>query len=188
MTESSFLPYCLKDCLLPKMPCLNSLFRILFCHPLSYNPLSTANSMEILPSSPRTEMQGNECQSTLLSICLSIPPGDFHLLTISIILYRQCKCKLQLNPCANSLPLYLIRCDGESWLPAWLAWGMQRKSGKHISEIFWWGFFQKWVAKQRRLTLNEGYAILQTEGLDQRFSTCGSWPFWGLNDPFIVVT
>ena len=137
MTGSSSLPYYLKDCLLLKMPGLNSLFRILFCHPFVLQSTLYANGMEILPSSPRTEMQGNECQSTLFSICLSIPPGDFHLLTISIILYRQCKCKLQLNPCANSLPLYLIRCDGESWLPAWLAWGIQRKSGKHTSEFSW---------------------------------------------------
>lgn len=79
---------------------------------LSYNSFSVSHCMEISLCSLRTELQGNECQSTLLPICLNIPPGDFHLLTISIILYRQCKCKLQLNPCANSVPQHVVvNCD-----------------------------------------------------------------------------
>lgn len=94
-----------------KKLCLNSLFKIVFCHLLcqiiSSLSLTIWKSYDVLHGQ---RGKGNECQSTLLSICLSIPPGDDHLLTISIILYRQCKCKLQLNPCANSLPLHFIRC------------------------------------------------------------------------------
>jgi hypothetical protein len=110
---SSFLVLLLERLLMLKKKAMSEfLFRSLFCHLLcqiiSSLSLTIWKSYDVLQGQ---RGKGNECQSTLLSICLNIPLGDVHLLTISIILYRQCKCKLQLNPCANSVALHFIRHD-----------------------------------------------------------------------------